>query len=177
VQPLIGSSHKRGARNNKKTKGRSHLKELEGDNEISPARSMSRDIQKHAEEPVPAPTTKSNGSEAKQASKAKAAVAPKMSMTDMKRRVAAIMDFISRTQVDLAAEASPSQSGEGASRQPSPHKTAPVRVNGDSGHHSAAASPMAIPSEPSTKDFTELNCIEMMDVLTRDMVKWQNQYS
>lgn len=89
-------------------------------------------------------------------------------MVDMKRRVAAIMEFISRTQVDLATEAPLSQTSSG--RQ-TPQETADtVQTNGDAvnGDHTS----------PSDGDrFRELNCMEMMDVLTRDMVKWQGHYA
>lgn len=79
-------------------------------------------------------------------------------MLDMKRRVAAIMDFISRTQVDLAAEATLDRSNNST----------------DLDSHDTTASPA---ETPMSRDFKDLTCIEMMDVLTRDMVKWQNQYA
>ncbi|KAH7316531.1 hypothetical protein B0I35DRAFT_409721 [Stachybotrys elegans] len=181
THPTVGSSHKRGARSNHK-KGKAKtplLKDLDGDKDESPARSMSRDIARTAEE---APTTaqpKHSTNDHKNTSKAKAAMATKMSMSDMKRRVAAIMDFISRTQVDLAAEASPSQSGGPSSRQESPQKTdGPSHTNGSLETRSAVGSSRGTPTESShDKDFKDLNCIEMMDVLTRDMVRWQNQYA
>lgn len=89
-----------------------------------------------------------------------------MTMVDMKRRVAAIMEFISRTQVDLAAEAACQTSSSSSSGDTSPQKpTSEVNEGG-------TADEMV-----STKDFRDLSCIEMMDVLTRDMVKWQNHYT
>lgn len=100
----------------------------------------------------------------------------KLSMIDMKRRVGAILDFISRTQVDLAAEALPVPTLN--SGQTSPQKTPVPQVNGHSGKESATTQEKGVASESSpSKDFKELNCVEMMDVLTRDMVKWQNQYA
>jgi hypothetical protein len=88
-------------------------------------------------------------------------------MVDMKRRVGAIMDFISRTQVDLAAEAIPGTNGNVSNGGASPPKS--------SDSHSVGNEDTA--GSSGTKDFKDLNCIEMMDVLTRDMVKWQNQYT
>jgi hypothetical protein len=83
----------------------------------------------------------------------------------MKRRVAAIMDFISRTQVDLAAEAALDRSNTSTQSPLDPAKSPmgkDAKEQGDS---------------PESKIFKELSCMEMMDVLTRDMVKWQNQYA
>lgn len=91
-----------------------------------------------------------------------------MSMPDMKRRVAAIMEFISRTQVDLATEAPFSQSSSGREtpqEKPESSKTNGNTVNGDA------------PDPADSDRFKVLSCMEMMDVLTREMVKWQNQYS
>lgn len=89
-----------------------------------------------------------------------------MSMLDMKRRVAAIMDFISRTQVDLAAEATLDRSNNSTTQSPHDATTSPTEKDAQSRHDS-----------PASKDFKDLSCIEMMDVLTRDMMKWQNQYA
>lgn len=92
-------------------------------------------------------------------------------MLDMKRRVAAIMEFISRTQLDLAAEAL-----EHTSTSTSGNATPTKQISAD---EAAAVGFIANESDIRTgkKDFEKLSCIEMMDVLTRDMVKWQNQYS
>jgi hypothetical protein len=96
----------------------------------------------------------------------------KMTMLDMKRRVAAIMEFISRTQVDLAAEAT--FSNVSSSGDASPHHS----VINDSGNLPGETSDASkFPGEVSEKDFKDLSCVEMMDVLTRDMVKWQNHYA
>lgn len=176
LQPTIGNSHKRPARSHhKKGKAKPPFNlDLEGDKDESPARSMSRDIQRQAEEPLATPSNPVVP-EPKQSTKTKPQLTAKMTMADMRRRVGAIMDFISRTQVDLAQEAS-SQSGEGSSRQNSPQKPE-SQVNGDSENHSTAGSQAATPSEASVKEFKNLSYMEMMDVLTRDMVKWQNQYT
>jgi hypothetical protein len=177
VLPIVGSSHKRGGRSNhKKGKGKNqYTKDRDLEKDESPARSMSRDIQKNADEPPVAAPAKIPAAENKPAPKTKSALATKMSMSDMRRRVAAIMDFISRTQVDLAAEASPpSQNGSMSGGQSTPQKQISTPANGVSGADIAEDGASA--ASPADKDFKELNCIEMMDVLTRDMVKWQNQY-
>jgi hypothetical protein len=100
-------------------------------------------------------------------------------MLDMKRRVAAIMDFISRTQIDLATEeiAASSSNSTSASASDSPtKKDLPGPENGVTVGDDESRSLGATADEAQDKEFKNLNCMEMMDVLTRDMVKWQNQY-
>lgn len=182
MQTTTGTSHKKGARSNhKKTKGKNqYTKDREPDTEESPARSMSRDIQKNTEEPAATSHSKPAHSDhhVKSTSKSKSAMTTKMSMTDMRRRVGAIMDFISRTQVDLAAEATPPHSGASSTGQQTPQKSSPARTNGVAENQAEATATNGVtPKSPDGKDFKELNCMEMMDVLTRDMVKWQNQYA
>ncbi|KAM0561168.1 hypothetical protein ACHAPJ_003672 [Fusarium lateritium] len=157
------STHKRGGRTaHKKGKGRNqYTRDRDADGE-SPARSMSRDIQKNSDEHTPSHPKPANEH---RHGKPKPAMHHKLNMVDMKRRVGAIMDFISRTQVDLAAEALPAPNA--ANGQVSPEKTP-----------SPQAAENGATKEPSSdKDFKDLNCMEMMDVLTRDMVKWQSQYT
>lgn len=171
--PAATNSHKKGARSNhKKAKGRNqYTKDRDADKEESPARSTSRDTQKNTEETTS--NTKASVNDPKLGIKSKHALASKMSMLDMKRRVAAIMEFISRTQVDLAAENGGPVDDEDS---PARAETAPGRSETAVGPPGGAVNGDATGS-PDDKDFKELNCIEMMDVLTRDMVKWQNQYA
>jgi hypothetical protein len=161
----VSSTAKRGSRaTHKKGKGRNqYTRDRDVDGE-SPARSMSRDIQKNGEEPTP---THTKPTSEHRHGKSKPALHHKLNMVDMKRRVGAIMDFISRTQVDLAAEAIPGTNGNASNGESSPQKSL------DS--HSVENEDTA--GSSGGKDFKDLNCIEMMDVLTRDMVKWQNQYT
>ncbi|KAL3954820.1 hypothetical protein ACCO45_010383 [Purpureocillium lilacinum] len=169
-----GTTHKRAARSShKRGKGRNqYTKDREADDE-SPARSMSRDIQKNADEPSHG---KAPG-DGKHGHKGKQAAAHKMSMLDMKRRVAAIMEFISRTQVDLAGEHGGSTTT--TSGADTPQKDEAAGANGDATAAKAGGEGRngATPDASDAKGFKELSCMEMMDVLTRDMVKWQNQYS
>ncbi|RCI15737.1 hypothetical protein L249_2913 [Ophiocordyceps polyrhachis-furcata BCC 54312] len=171
--PTTSSSHKRGARSNhKKGKGKiQHSKDREPDKEASPARSTSRETVKNADDATGNATKSSSGADGKHSKNNKQAPANKLSMFDMKRRVAAIMEFISRTQVDMATENGGS-SGGGHDAPAQGGAAEPCRAghNGDSGSGSSAAS-------SDTDKFRELSCIEMMDVLTRDMVKWQNHYA
>ncbi|KAK7422321.1 Histone deacetylase complex subunit [Neonectria magnoliae] len=204
--PATGSSHKRGGRtNHKKPKGRNqYTKDRDTDNGESPARSMSRDIQKNENEQTPTGHSGQTGQAAhtphsgqighightghsghskpsagdhRHISKSKSVLPHKLSMMDMKRRVGAIMDFISRTQVDLAAEALPLHGESPKRSQVSPQKTPTPQTNGDAEKQSSTTVNEASLESSHSSDFKELNCMEMMDVLTRDMVKWQNQYA
>lgn len=99
----------------------------------------------------------------------------KITMNDMKRRTTALLDYISRTQVELAGEAflgaasdTPGTNGTSAAASEKALNEArdlPALVTGD-------------PVEASQgKEFKELGCMEMMDSLTRRLVKWQQQYT
>ncbi|KAF5638693.1 CTI6 Cyc8-Tup1 interacting [Fusarium sp. NRRL 52700] len=163
-QTVSSTAKRSGKATHKKGKGRNqYTRDRDMDGE-SPARSMSRDIQKNGEEPTP---THTKPASEHRHGKSKPALHHKLNMVDMKRRVGAIMDFISRTQVDLAAEAIPGTNGSASNGEASPQKS--------SDSHSVENEDTA--GSSGGKDFKDLNCIEMMDVLTRDMVKWQNQYT
>ncbi|KAM5346528.1 hypothetical protein ACJ41O_009533 [Fusarium nematophilum] len=174
--PPPANSHKRGGRNtHKKGKGRNqYTKDRDGDGD-SPARSMSRDIQKNGDES----TGHSKSAGEHRHGKSKSTMHHKLSMMDMKRRVGAIMDFISRTQVDLAAEALPVSNGNSGSNsgQVSPQKTPVPQITANAEDQSTVVTNGVTRESSHDKDFKDLSCIEMMDVLTRDMVKWQNQYT
>ena len=94
----------------------------------------------------------------------------KITMTDMKRKAGALLDFISRTQVELAGEALPDTNTNTPKANGVP---APVPDK------SADAGPSAVNGvgPNGAKEFKELNCIEMMDTLTRRLVKWQQEYA
>ncbi|KAI8722270.1 PHD domain-containing protein [Fusarium sp. LHS14.1] len=174
--PPTTNTHKRGGRNtHKKGKGRNqYTRDRDADGE-SPARSMSRDIQKNVDDSTPGHSKSTNDHH--RHGKSKAAPHHKLSMMDMKRRVGAIMDFISRTQVDLAAEAIPVPNGSASSGQVSPQKTPVPQVASRPENQSMAVENGSTRESSHDKDFKDLNCMEMMDVLTRDMVKWQSQYT
>ncbi|KAJ4147729.1 hypothetical protein LMH87_002236 [Akanthomyces muscarius] len=167
----ISSSHKRTSKSNqKRIRGKNQYTKDRDENEESPARSVSRDIQRTAEDSHP----KSPSSDTRQSSKSKSAAASKMTMLDMKRRVAAIMEFISRTQVDLAAEAAYQTSS--SSGEASPEK-ASVDARSSAKGSSGALKGESADDSVTDKEFRDLTCVEMMDVLTRDMVRWQYHYT
>jgi hypothetical protein len=173
-----------------KKKGRNqYTRDRDAHDDESPGRSQSRDIQK--DEPgsgnggaVGGPTSGGGGSGTKQSgdgvtkssSKSKGGMSSKITMNDMKRRAAALLEFISRTQLELA--------GEAAQEIPAAPAAAASTTNGDatSAVSVVVTSPDEKPkdgtgSDAPEKDFKELGCLEMMDSLTRRLVKWQQQYA
>ncbi|KAI9814330.1 MAG: hypothetical protein M1832_005910 [Thelocarpon impressellum] len=83
-------------------------------------------------------------------------------MNEMKRRVAAILEFISRTQVELAGETTPPE-GTGSLLRQLAEGLPSIMVNGGRG-------------EVGEKEFALLSSTEMMDVLTRKLVLWQQEF-
>ena len=100
-------------------------------------------------------------------------------MSDMKKRVAAILEFISRTQLEMASEPKSPASGD-ATEKPTigPAEGLPViKVNGNHGDEGGGKDGQASPSTVAEKEFTDLSCLEMMDILTRQLVKWQKGFT
>lgn len=102
----------------------------------------------------------------------------KITMNDMKKRATALLEYISRTQVELAGESltetppSTASDANGSNSGTAPEKAengtnqTPMLVLGETGHANGPG-----------KEFKELGCVEMMDTLTRRLVKWQQQYA
>jgi hypothetical protein len=99
----------------------------------------------------------------------------KVSMGDMKKRVAAILEFISRTQVEMAGEVMSPTSGDAAAKviRDIADGLPMIKVNGNSNGPKDGDGEDVSP----VKDFKDLSCLEMMDVLTRQLVKWQKEYA
>lgn len=158
-----------------KKKGRNqYTKDREAREETSPARSQSRDVPGH--DSGPSHHGKGGEGQSKSHGRTKGGFNSKVSMTDMKRKAHAMLDYISRTQVEMAGEVTPP---DDESHRPSDHSVAtaavdtaptaeqkPPEVNGEAGN-----------STNATKDFKDLSSMEMMDVLTRDLVKWQKEFT
>jgi hypothetical protein len=96
-------------------------------------------------------------------------------MLDMKKRVAAILDYISRTQIELASESMSPSAGEAAEKliRSIADGLPIIKVNGEGNQ----ASKESEHGESQPKEFKELTCMEMMDVLTRQLVKWQKEFT
>jgi hypothetical protein len=96
-------------------------------------------------------------------------------MLDMKKKVAAMLEFISRTQIELAAESLTPGTGEAAEKMIMglAESILPmIQANGENGKEETAAEP----EKAAEKDFKDLTLLEMMDELTRQLIKWQNQF-
>ncbi|KAL2868513.1 putative transcriptional regulator (Cti6) [Aspergillus lucknowensis] len=105
-------------------------------------------------------------------------------MNEMKRRVAAILEFISRMQVEMAVageNTTPPENGDQSNGAVLLKAVAELQEgtlsnnieersaeNTDAGAGSAEL--------PVEKDFKDLSSLEMMDVLTRNLLKWQQEY-
>lgn len=115
-------------------------------------------------------------------------------MNDMRRRVAAILEFISRMQVEMAVSGeqdtppsganagSGSRSGAGSRTLEMAATLAKVNaevqsltVNGDVNGSSSDNSTQENNSLKE-KDFRDMSSVEMMDVLTRNLLKWQQEF-
>lgn len=112
-------------------------------------------------------------------------------MNEMKRRVAAILEFISRTQLEMAAGEQTPSNGAGAAAggggtsaymaglAEGLRPILAMNLNRDQAAEtekeigSAAAAVAVVGGE---REFVELSSTEMMDVLTRNLVLWQKEY-
>lgn len=172
-QPPV--SHKKGGRPPNARKGKLGKNQYTRDRDIqdenqSPHRSQSRDVAR-TDEGSHNSGIKASASEGKPG-KSKG-INSKIAMTDMKKRVTGILDFISRTQLELAGESMSPTAGEAA------HKLIrgiadglpTIKVNGDNSKAGNAG------DGDAAKEFKDLSCLEMMDVLTRQLVKWQNEFA
>ncbi|KAF7592621.1 hypothetical protein BBP40_012643 [Aspergillus hancockii] len=104
-------------------------------------------------------------------------------MNEMKRRVAAILEFISRMQVEMAS------AGESITPPETLDQINSILMKAVSEQLENAAPSTASDADSSTattdgdartllteKDFKDLSSVEMMDVLTRHLLKWQQEY-
>jgi hypothetical protein len=98
-------------------------------------------------------------------------------MSDMKKRVAAILEFITRTQFEMAGESMSLASGEAAEKmiRNIADGLPMIKVNGDRRMDGSRESESG--DSTVNKDFKDLSCLEMMDVLTRQLVKWQKEFA
>ncbi|KAL2360847.1 hypothetical protein RJZ56_006294 [Blastomyces dermatitidis] len=122
-----------------------------------------------------------NGGESGKPSKPRYMNPQRTTMNEMKRRVAAILEFISQLQLDLAS--SPEQiSGTGGELASGVKAAAAQIANGDHTHGDQATTDVAEKvdtngsTQPKEKEFKDLTSLEMMDALTRNLVKWQQEF-
>lgn len=175
--PTITVQTKADKKRSNKKKGRNqYTRDRDAHDDESPARSQSRDIQK--DDHTPANNGKGGGDGgAKTNSKSRGGMSSKITMNDMKRRAAALLDFISRTQVELAGESFVSSTAATAGNAGGSSASTSEKTNDEAGAPAAAPAPEGNDEGRQEKDFKELGCMEMMDSLTRRLVKWQQQYA
>jgi len=171
---LPPSSQKKGGRppnTQKKKLGKNqYTKDRDAPEKNSPHRSQSREVQK---DDTSGSTTKSShdGRHAKNKS-----LSTKYTMFDMKRRVNAILEFITRTQLEMAGDAMSVETqqatmlliGDLAGNLPM------IKVNGQGSNGGSTATTSEATSP--TKEFKDLSLMEQMDNLTRQLVKWQKEF-
>ena len=100
-------------------------------------------------------------------------------MNDMKRRVAGILEFISHTQVELAGTGPPSMTTKSSTSSNTPPDSNGEGQNGNSrGDISGKAVNAALEDLDAIDEtaFAALSSLEMMEVLTRRLMKWQGEY-
>jgi len=122
-----------------------------------------------------------NGGESGKPSRPRYMHPQRTTMNEMKRRVAGILEFISRMQVEMAVAGENSSLAGNGDRPNGAAGTADL----ESGMPPSTAASEGGESGPTTdgepqpskeKEFKELSSVEMMDVLTRHLMKWQQEY-
>ena len=168
------TSHRKGGRPPNARKGKLGKNQYTKDRDLqqahddpSPGRSQSRDVSRTDENGIHSARGSINEGKS---SKSKGGNS-KVTMSDMKKRVAAILEFISRTQLEMASEPISPASGDAAEKLMLgiAEGLPMIKVNGNQGFDDC--------NMGTEKEFKALSCLEMMDDLTRQLVKWQNQFS
>jgi hypothetical protein len=175
--PTITVQAKADKKRSHKKKGRNqYTRDRDAHDDESPARSQSRDIQKD-DHGAPG-TGKASGEGVNKATvKSKGGMSSKITMNDMKKRATALLEYISRTQVELAGESlTPPSTGESVTNGSS-SGTAPEKAENGTNQTPMLVLGEAVNANGPGKEFKELGCVEMMDTLTRRLVKWQQQYA
>ncbi|KAI5867856.1 hypothetical protein GGS23DRAFT_550338 [Durotheca rogersii] len=187
--PAPTNTHKKKTTNQRKKGRNQYTKDRENrDHDASPARSLSRDVTRNGDENGTSHGKSSAHDTATKQSKSKGGMNSRITMTDMKRRANNILEYITRTQVELASD--PLSEPTARSQQNSASNGAtgtasPVKANGDKCKKPEKAAtglngPISNGTSSSVsplKEFKDLSCVEMMDALTRDLVKWQQEFT
>lgn len=122
-----------------------------------------------------------NGGESGKPSRPRYMHPQRTTMNEMKRRVAGILEFISRMQIEMAV------AGENSGLNGDRPNGAAAQGTADQGESGMPPSTAASKggesgpvtdgeSQPKEKEFRDLSSVEMMDVLTRHLMKWQQEY-
>ena len=101
-------------------------------------------------------------------------------MNDMKRRVAGILEFISVQQVEMAGLEAPSTTKSSTSSNSPPDPNSNSQNGGQQGGKTdldlEKATSAALFDRIDEEAFGALSSVEMMEVLTRKLMKWQGEY-
>lgn len=104
------------------------------------------------------------------------------SMNDLRKRAAGILEYITRTQMELAGGGTPSMKERSGSSTPSsrsrttaPNGTSKLSTEMDKAEHPEGHELEAlIGTDENT--FRDLDSVQMMDVLTRGLMVWQKDF-
>ncbi|KAI0534264.1 hypothetical protein GGR58DRAFT_65801 [Xylaria digitata] len=165
-----------------KKKGRNqYTKDRENDHEDSPARSISRDVSRHADEAGTSGTKHTTHETTGKQNKARGGMSSKITMSDMKRRVNGILEYITRKQVELVNDPLSDSTSNSSRAGTEDDRISTPKINGNnsskkpSGEVSTNAAGSSGPTDPAAV-FKDMSCVEMMDSLTRDLMKWQQEF-
>ena len=95
-------------------------------------------------------------------------------MNDMKRRVAAILEFISHTQVEMATSEH-SRNSQSTTITP-PDSGSSKDSAGASMVEKLLEGSQAMLEDLDSEGFSKLSSVEMMEVLTRRLMRWQAEF-
>lgn len=95
-------------------------------------------------------------------------------MNDMKRRVAGILEYISHTQVDMAGSATALTTKSSTSTNTPPNSNG--RGKGGELSENAVNATLLDLDGIDEQAFAALSSLEMMEVLTRRLMRWQSEY-
>lgn len=170
------ASHKKGGRPPNARKGKLGRNQYTKDRNLetddrSPHRSQSRDVRDEASHHHRLNTDPKPGG------KPKASPSSKITMNDMRKRVASILEYIQRTQIDMAggsSASSPNGSTTGRLLRELAEELPMIRLNGTGNGEEKRRDGGAVQTR---REFKDLTVLEMMDVLTGQLVKWQKEFT
>ena len=154
---------------------------MNGESNGSPMRDHSNDANGQTGSPPYGTRSAPNGinGESGRSSRPKYHNPTRTSMNEMKRRVAAILEFVNRMQTERPSQrSSASGSDKGSKGGSTPNGTSGVDTATISAGLARAveAGLATTSSKGSEKHFTEMAAGEMMETLTKELVQWQSLY-
>ncbi|KAI1323964.1 hypothetical protein F5Y16DRAFT_382403 [Xylariaceae sp. FL0255] len=187
AQPPVTTQKKKTTQPKKKGRNQ-YTKDRDNDHEGSPARSISRDITKTTDENGSSNTKSTHHESTGKHGKNKGGMNSRVTMSDMKRRVNGILEYISRKQVELVndpiSDSAPESGNNSVSDDQSttkvkspPQDKSPTEDPSPTTNGVVNPEGLAELAAAMSKDFKDMSCVEMMDALSRDLVKWQQEFA